>query len=232
MVTAEVVAQLGEDRDLDLDLFQQAQRHQFAIEQAIGPQAGVNRLQHALDALEIRRLAAERQEYRLPLRAHARMLIVDHHLDIGGRAAAVLTTYVAQRKRAAGQRRRDRCGDPAVALDEQVFILLEAQDGVGDETRRLVGLAQQQRKLPMQLIELSAERDGAVHHVAVLRPGAGVDSDRPMLVVAQDAYGHVLNSRPEKKGSQGMPWEPDYPRRRFPPPSGGNPSRLRYYWML
>src|SRR6478609_6431073 len=31
----------------------------------------------------------------------------------------------------------------------------------------------------------------------------------------------------EKSGSQRGGWEPDYPRRGFPPPSGGNPIRAR-----
>ena len=80
--------------------------------------------------------------------------------------------------------------DPAIALDEQVFVFLETQDGVSDETRLLIGLAQQERVLPVQLIELGAQRNGAVHRVAVLRARTSVYGDRPVLVAGQDAYGH------------------------------------------
>jgi hypothetical protein len=58
------------------------------------------------------------------------------------------------------------------------------------EARSLVGLAQQQRKFAMQVIELGAQRNGAVHQVAVFRTRPGIHGDGPMLVVGQDADGH------------------------------------------
>ena len=143
---------------------------------------------------EVRRLAAERQKHRLPIRAQARMLLVDHYLhfglDAGRRIVAVLGANVAQGERTTGQRRRDVSAGPAIALDEQVFVFLETKDGVSDEARRLIGLAQQERILPVQLVEFGAQRNGAVHRVAVLRAGTGVDGDRSVLVAGEDAYGH------------------------------------------
>src|SRR5688572_23507848 len=190
VITAEVIAQLSKDRDLDLDLFQQIHCHQLAIQQSIGPQARVDRLQHALDALQVRRLAAEWQEHRLPIRAQARMLLIDHYLHLrlhaGRRIGAVLGADVAQRERTARQRRRDEGAGPSIALDEQVLVFLEAQDGVSDETRRLLGLAQQERIFPVQLVELGTQRNGTVHHVAVFGSRTCVDGYRPVLVAGQD----------------------------------------------
>ena len=100
--------------------------------------------------------------------------------------------------------------DPAIALDEQVFVFLETQDGVSDEARRLVGLAQQQRILPVQLIEFRAQRNSAVHHVAVLGAGTGVDGDRPVLVAGQDLM--AMDGFAVKKG--------------FPEGCSGNPIIL------
>ena len=62
---------------------------------------------------------------------------------------------------------------------------------IGNEmTERLVGLAQQQRVLPVQLVELGAQCDGTIDHVAVFRTRAGIDGDRLVLVAGEDAYGH------------------------------------------
>ncbi len=112
-----------------------------------------------------------------------------------GAVVAVLGANVAQRKRTTRQRRRDESAGPAIALDEQVFVFLETKDGVSDETRLLIGLAQQERILPVQLIELGAQRNGAVHRVAVLRARTSVDGDRPVLIAGQDTYGHVCIRR-------------------------------------
>jgi hypothetical protein len=123
------------------------------------------------------------------------MVIVDHYLyfglDAGRRAVAVLRRECNPRENGP---RANVAGMKCWSSDRPRRTGFRPSRIQGRRERRipaLIGLAQEERILPVQLIELGAQRNGAVHRVAVLRARTSVDGDRSVLVAGQDTYGHV-----------------------------------------